>query len=392
MSYARTRINRLRQLMDSQGFDAFYLRGLSNIMWLTAFDGVFDAEDAHAVLVTDDEVVLHTDSRYARAARDKAEGTPVQVDDSSLSHAEFLTSRLEELKEQRISQAGDGLGESRTKEADKAPSELVLAIESSMSLGEYRGLEKAFKEGAIDTHIIETCGTVLSLRATKDSEELRRLKAAQAISDAAFTHIVDYLRSGLTEREVQIELEDYLIRHGATSLAFSSIVATGANGANPHSIPGETVLEAGQALVLDFGARAFGYCSDMTRTVFLGEPSTRMRSAYEALREANETVEALLKPGVTGKYAQEVAEKILAEAGFEGAMGHSLGHGVGIDVHEEPRLATKNDKELVSGNVVTVEPGIYYAHEFGMRLEDFGVVTDDGFDVFTQSSHDMVII
>ncbi len=196
----------------------------------------------------------------------------------------------------------------------------------------------------------------------------------------------------MTEREVQIELEDFMRRHGAEGLAFPSIVATGPNGASPHAIPGATRLEAGQCVVLDFGARACGYCSDMTRTVFLGEPDEHLRAAYEAIRQANEQVEAALRPGVTGKDMHELAERVLADHGFAGKMGHSLGHGVGIDIHEEPNLSPRNPHPLVPGNVVTVEPGVYLSGEFGMRLEDFGVITHDGFAVFTQSTHDMVII
>ena len=126
--------------------------------------------------------------------------------------------------------------------------------------------------------------------------------------------------------------------------------------------------------------------------MFLGEPDQCMRAAYEAIRAANEQVEALLHPGITGKEAHELAERVLADHGFEGKMGHSLGHGVGIDIHEEPNLSPRNPNPLVPGNVVTVEPGIYLPGEFGMRLEDFGVITPEGFSVFTQSTHDMVII
>lgn len=132
------------------------------------------------------------------------------------------------------------------------------------------------------------------------------------------------------------------------------------------------MLEAGQCVVLDFGARSYGYCSDMTRTVFLGEPDPEMRAAWDALREANESVEAMLRPGVTGKEAHERAEAVLAAAGFGGRMGHGLGHGVGIDIHEEPVLAPRNERPLAADNVVTVEPGIYLPGKFGMRLEDFG--------------------
>ena len=243
-----------------------------------------------------------------------------------------------------------------------------------------------------DINFVETEGLCVNLRAVKDASEIARMRAAQAITDAAFAYIVEYMRPGMTERQVQVELEDFMVRHGASGLAFTSIVACGAHGASPHAVSGDTRLEAGQCVVLDFGARAQGYCSDMTRVVFLGEPSAAMRHAYAVLREANETVEAMLLPGVTGAQAHAKAEEILAAGGFAGKMGHGLGHGVGIDIHEQPNLSPRNEKPLVAGNVVTVEPGIYLEGEFGMRLEDFGVITERGFQVFTQSSHEMVII
>ena len=144
--------------------------------------------------------------------------------------------------------------------------------------------------------------------------------------------------------------------------------------------------------MMDFGAKAFGYCSDMTRVVFLGLPDERMADAWRVLRGANEAVESLLRPGITGKEAHELAEQKLAEGGYGGRMGHGLGHGVGIDIHEQPVLNLRNEAPLVAGNVVTVEPGIYLPGEFGMRLEDCGVVTQDGYEVFSQLGHEMVII
>lgn len=367
---ARERIGRLRAAIAQRGLDAFYVRDVSNVAWLTAFEGVFDGEPAHAAFVDAQRSELHTDSRYSAAMRAAAAGGPWQVGDESGTHAKWLR----------------GLVDVGT----------LLGIEQSMTLGEFRRLEAELRpkqaEDASLPELFETSGLIVGLRAVKDDRESACLQAAQAIADAAFAHIVGFMRPGMTEREVQVELEDYMLRHGADGLAFSSIVATGANGASPHAIPGATRLEAGQCVVMDFGARARGYCSDMTRMVFLGEPSARLRHAYATLRQANEQVEALLRPGVTGAQAQQLAEDVLAAGGFGGRMGHSLGHGVGIDVHEEPVLAARNDEALVVGNVVTVEPGIYVEGEFGMRLEDFGIVADEGFHVFTQSSHDMVII
>lgn len=377
MSYSSNRVGRLREAMARRGITVFYMRNLSNIKWATGFDAVFDDEDAHALIITAERALLHTDSRYFHAATMAAEGSLIEVDGSSRPHADLLAAFLDEACSSGVA---------------ALQNEVVIGLESLITLGEYRHIEEVFSQLSLPFRFKETKAFGVGIRAVKDSEEVRRLRVAQSITDAAFAHIIDFIEPGLTERAVQVELEDFMIRHGAQGLAFSSIVAAGANGANPHAIPGDMILEPGQSLVLDFGARALGYCSDMTRTVFLGEPSDYLKKAYEALREANERVESFLRPGVTGAQAQDLAESILASAGFAGTMGHSLGHGVGIDIHEEPVLATRNDRPLQNGNVVTVEPGIYLANEFGMRLEDFGVISEVGFDVFTQSTHDMVII
>lgn len=377
-SLSLPRLAQLRTACADADIRTFFVRDTSNITWLTAFDNVFDDESAHALLVTPHDAVLHTDSRYSEAARAAAanEGV-IAVDDTRIAHAAFVANAFAARHAQQPAAEADAV---------------VLGIEDSMTLAGYRALEDAFADAPARPRLRETSDFILDLRAVKDSNEIVRMKAAQAITDAAFAHIVDYMRPGMTERAVQIELEDFMLRHGAEGLAFSSIVATGANGASPHAIPGQTVLEAGQCVVLDFGARAHGYCSDMTRTVFLGDPSPRLRAAYEAIRSANEQVEAALRPGVTGKAMHELAEQVLAEHGFAGKMGHGLGHGVGIDIHEQPVLSPRNEKPLVTGNVVTVEPGVYLAGEFGMRLEDCGVLTSDGFEVFTQSTHDMVVL
>ena len=378
MSCSRERIARLRAACVDAGIDAFYVRNTSDIRWLTAFDGVFDEERAHALVVARHAVKMHTDSRYAEAARRaaRAVGDAVEIDDARTTHAKFA-----------MCEAGIA-GEYR----DDAEAEFVFGIEDELPLREYRALEREASEGGRAIALRETDGFVRHLRAAKDADEIARLRAAQAVTDAAFAHIVAFMKPGMTEREVQIELDDFMRRNGAEGLAFPSIVAAGVNGASPHAIPGAMRLEAGQCVVMDFGARTSRYCSDMTRTVFLGQPSARMRDAYEAIRAANEQVEALLAPGITGKQAHDLAEKVLAEHGFEGKMGHALGHGVGIDIHEEPTLSPRNGEPLVEGNVVTVEPGVYLPGEFGMRLEDFGVITADGFDVFTKSSHEMVIL
>lgn len=398
MSCSDVRLHRLRAFCDFEDINAFYVRETPNIRWLTDFDDVFDEEAAHGFLVTADMGVLHTDSRYEEACRRAAAGSPFIIDSDSRSHSAFVADWLSRANFHRVVPGLEGLAVADYPAMALAREEegrqtVNLGIENSMSLREFRALETAFStEDGPRVNFIETEEVLLTLRSVKDAQEQARLHAAQAITDDAFAYLIDFIRPGMTEREVRLELEDYMLSHGAQDLAFPSIVAAGANGASPHAIPGDTVLEAGQCVVMDFGCKVLGYCSDMTRTVFLGEPSEEARCAYEVLREANEQVEAMLAPGVTGREAHLLAERVLEEGGFGGKMGHSLGHGVGLEVHEKPMLSRRNDQPLLPGNVVTVEPGIYLPGRFGMRLEDFGVITEEGFEVFTATSHDLVII
>ena len=384
------RLARFRQAVKAAGLDAFYVRQTTNIQWLTGFDRVFDSEQAHALVITPQHALLHTDSRYVTACQREAAATAIQVDDSRQLHGK-LALRLWDEDCAAAYDPSDGLRGQ-------------LGIEDSMTLADYNNLRRSFglddslsadqwQANEVTTPgFAQTSNFIFNLRAVKDAEEIRRMKAAQAITDAAFAHIAAFAKPGMTEREVQLELDDFMLRSGAEGLAFSSIVATGANGASPHAIPGQTRLQAGQVVVLDFGAKAFGYCSDMTRCLFLGQPDQKMAHAYATIRRANEEVEALIKPGVTGVDMHQHAEDVLEQEGFGAKMGHGLGHGVGLDIHEEPCLNLRNKKPLEPGNVVTVEPGIYLPGEFGMRLEDFGVVTQDGFEVFTQSPHEMTVI
>lgn len=363
------RIARVREVCQQQGIDDFIARDNMNIYWMTAFDDIFDPDRAHALLVTPEGTTMHTDSRYSTNCLDRVEriGSSVAIDDERKSHAVFARDIVK--KE----------GEGRK-----------LGIEDDITLAEYRKVVSELEGSGIQ--LVETTGLVNGLRAVKDVRELARMKAAQKITDDAFSHIVEFIKPGMTELQVKIELEDFMVRHGSQGVAFESIVACGANGASPHGQAGNRIIEEGHSVVMDYGAKAFGYNADMTRTVFIGTPSDEMRAAYETIRRANETVEATIKAGVIGRDMHELAERILVEGGFGGKMGHGLGHGLGVDVHELPYLNATYDKPLEVGNVVTVEPGIYIAGKFGMRLEDFGVVTSEGYERFTQSTHEMVII
>lgn len=405
MSFSPCRLERLKALLREQNARAMYVRDTANIEWLSGFEGVFDEEQAHAAFVPAGEGTarLHTDSRYATAMEREAEGTQIQVDSEVVGMSAWARKRWDELGESGI-----------------------MAIEDSISLYEYRELQNAFEQGTSFSfnregqdngcrdvrlnekpapcskasspgtlpfpQLLETHDVILQLRAVKDADEICRMKEAQAVTDAAFAHIVEFIRPGVTEREIQLELDGFMLSHGADALAFQSIVASGANGASPHAIVSDKPLQAGECIVMDFGAKRAGYCSDMTRTVFLGAPEGEMLSAWETLRRANEEVEAVLRPGMTGREAHELAERVLTEGSFGGRMGHGLGHGVGLQIHELPVLSTRNEAPLEAGNVVTVEPGIYIPGRFGMRLEDCGVITERGYERFTQSTHDLVVL
>ena len=364
----------LQEATAELALNALVLRDTSNIRWVTDFTGVFDAEPAHLLLATPSRLVLHTDSRYSTTLRHLATGTSIEIDESRVSHATFVSDALAGLQE--------------------AHGPIRIGFEDTLTYREHRALTQALakelgEEGFV---LVATSGLVESLRSVKDPNEVSAFERAQEITDAAFSHIVDYMEPDMTERAVQQELDRFMLEAGADGLAFDTIVASGPNGASPHALPRFRRLAQGDAVVMDFGARLDGYCSDMTRTVFIGTPEPEMARAWEALREANESCASMIAPGIKPSQVAAHCERVLERHGFGGSMGHSLGHGVGLDIHEAPALSQSNDRPLVPGNVVTVEPGIYLEGRFGMRLEDFGVVTDAGLRVFTKSTHEMVII
>ena len=382
MAELRSRIDAVRAQMARDGIDVCVISENPNIMWLTGFERVFDDEPAHRLVISAHRTVIFSDSRYADA----------------LNRAAALAHEADADVNWEIDTVRGGLSRRCTALIAELGAQIV-AVEDTMTIGEYRVWEQSFKNAGVTAELREVSRYVLNLRAVKTADEIKALKAAQAITDAAFAHICEYLTDAyrvrgekLTERTVQLELDNTMRMMGAEDLAFDTIMASGANAAAPHSIPGEKVIEEGDMIVMDFGARLNGYHSDMTRMVCIGDPGEKARHAFATIRRANEEVEAMLKPGVIGQDAHNHAEDVLEQEGFGGCMGHSLGHGVGLVIHEQPTLSPANDKPLQVGNVVTVEPGIYISGEFGCRLEDCGVVTEDGFEVFTQSPHELVII
>ena len=230
------------------------------------------------------------------------------------------------------------------------------------------------------------------LRICKDEEELQTIARAQAVTDAAFAHIVNWIKPDMTEIEVALEIEFFMRSNGAEALAFDTIAVSGTNSSRPHGVPRRTKLEKG-FLTLDFGARVDGYCSDMTRTVVLGKADEEIKKIYNTVLMAQKTALEAAAEGVSCRSLDEIARNIINGAGYEGCFGHSLGHGVGMFIHENPRLSfAAPAEELFSrGHVVTFEPGIYLEGKYGCRIEDMACIRPDGsFYNFTKSPKELI--
>lgn len=364
------RIARLRALMDERGYDAVVVRDEANLRWLTGATRVFDytGEYPHAAFITASECYLHTDSRYFNTFEENLpEGHPWKLDMQVIDIPLWVAERARDTKSR------------------------VIAVEDDMQIGFYRGIERGLEDCSVCASLPLMHGDIQLMRAIKDEEELELMRHAQSITDAAFAHMCEFIRPGLTEKEIRTELENFMFSNGADGLAFGSIVASGPNTANPHAIPSDRVVEKGDFVLMDYGASYCDYRSDMTRTVVLGEPSEKQREIYDLVRRTHEECVKTIHAGVDGNDIHNLSVKLIGEAGYGDYYGHGLGHGVGIDIHELPNFGRKSNV-VEAGAVVTVEPGVYLPGVGGVRLEDYGVVTDDGFEPFTTSTHDLVVI
>lgn len=232
------------------------------------------------------------------------------------------------------------------------------------------------------------------LRLVKQPHEIELLRRAIAITDATFAHICQWIRPGMTEKEVEWEISRKMAELGADGPSFRSIVASGPNGSMPHAIASQRRIQRGELITIDMGARYKGYCADMTRTICLGEPAeARMREIYDAVLLAMRTCEQKLCAGISGREADALARNVLAEAGLAEYFIHSTGHGVGLQVHEGPMLSQRAPEQikLPAGCVATVEPGVYIAGWTGTRVEDCVLIKEDGVEVLTQSPTELVI-
>lgn len=355
------RLDRLRQVMAREGVDALVVENRHNLRYLSGFTG------SSGWLVVGREVaVLITDFRYQEQAAAEAAGLRVVVYPGQKS-IETIDGLLTELHAERVG------FEAR-----------------QVSVARFRQYERLLARPG--RWLVPTEDLVEGLRAVKEPEELGFVAGAMAITEAALEAVLGLVRPGVTELDLAVELEYRMRRGGADALAFEVIVASGPRSALPHARPSRRPLATGDLVLFDLGAVSQGYAADLTRTVVLGQPTVEQRRIYATVLEAAQAAREQLRPGQTCAEVDQAARQVIETAGYGEQFGHGLGHGVGLFVHEGPRLAPGETGRLENGMVVTVEPGIYVPGWGGVRIEDLVAVADDEPRVFTRMSRELMVL
>ena len=339
------RIERVRALMAERGYDAIVVRDEANLRWLTGVKGVFDYtfEFPHAAFITADQCLFHTDSRYLNSFEENTPaGSPWVYDMDEGTIPGWVAGKIA---------------------ANKCR---VCAVEDDMQINFYQGIQRGLEDRSVACILPLMHDDIRKMRAIKDAEEIELMRHAQSITDAAFQHMLGFIKPGMTEKQVRNELENFMFANGADSLAFGSIVASGPNTANPHAVPSDRVIEKGDFVLMDYGAGYCDYRSDMTRTVVMGEPTQEQLDLYALVRRTHEECVAAIHPGVEGNDIFKLSKKIIGDAGYGDYYNHGLGHGVGIDSHELPTF-TRSKNPIAIGSVVPREPGVYLSGVGGVR-------------------------
>ena len=324
----------------------------------------FPSSDGYLV-VTKDDATLFVDSRYVEAAEKSVTACNVLLFKKASEDIKNY------LKEKSVIKAYTERNHISVSTADFLKTAFLPCRVTSS-----KKLEKAIDESRI----------------TKTDYEIESIKAAQKIAEDAFDHILTFIKPGVTEKQIALELDFYMLSHGAEAISFETIAVTGQNSSMPHGVPDDTVVKSGDFITMDFGAVVNGYHSDMTRTVAVGEVTEEQIKVYETVLTAQKTALNILKAGLDCCEADKAARQVIEDAGYGEYFGHSTGHGVGVEIHEAPTLAPKSKGALQVGNVVTIEPGIYLPGKFGVRIEDMALITENGFENLTTTPKELIIL
>jgi Xaa-Pro aminopeptidase len=351
--------DRLAERLPDAGIDLLLVTDLVNVRYLTGYTG----SNGIALIGADTRTFI-TDFRYVEQASEE-----VYPDFDRRRSTQHL-----------LEGVGEALG----------AGDVRLGFEAvHMSVSEHAQLRELLPSRI---EVVATSGLVEELRAVKQPEEVAAIKAAAALADEAFEQLVAGGLTGRTERELALTLEYEMRRLGAERPSFDPIVAAGPHGALPHARARDEPVPAGVLVVIDWGAQLDGYCSDCTRTVATGAVDGEAREIYELVLDAQLAALEEVKPGAVGRELDSVPRAAIIAGGYGEHFGHGLGHGVGLEVHEAPRLSQPSEAVLAPGNVVTIEPGIYIPGRFGVRIEDLVVVTDDGCEILTSISKELTVV
>lgn len=349
---------KLRETFDGLGIDGILITDAMNRRYLTDFTG-----SAGTVLVTKTDAYLLVDFRYVSQANAQATNFTVKKIDRAIIYEEIsaLTERF----------GIKNLGFEQQHQSYFYYSQLLKSVKADL---------------------VPVSNVVETLRMIKNESEIVILKKAAEISDATFAHILTFIRPGRTEIEIANEMEFHMRKLGATSSSFDIIVASGVRSALPHGVASDKVVEKGDMITLDFGAYYLGYCSDMTRTIAVGEPNPKLIEIYAIVHDALENALSGIKVGMTGKEADALTRNVISDKGYGDKYGHGMGHGIGLFIHEDIFMNPTCEQHIEEGMVLTVEPGIYIPDLGGVRIEDDIIMKKDGIEIITNSKKELIIL
>jgi Xaa-Pro aminopeptidase len=364
MDYKR-RHNELRKLLASSRVDGLLVSHLPNVRYLCGFAG-----SAGLLLVEEAGSTFFTDVRYGTQGREEVKGAKVIIARTALLDA-----------------LGEWIGVRRKRSRAKG---WTIGIEPGhLTVAEKERLVDSLPSG---TRLRNAPGLVEKMRMLKDEDELKLIREAVRLGATLFDRALKVLRPGIKESELAAEMEYAARRAGAEEMSFPTIIASGVRSALPHGRATAQSIAPGGFVVCDFGVILAGYCSDQTRTVWVGAAPEEARHAYESVREAQEAAIAAVRPGISAGEVDAAARKVLRKAGLGRYFTHSTGHGVGLEIHEAPRIAAGQKEVLKPGMVITIEPGVYFPGKWGVRVEDMVAVSEDGYEVLTPTSKDFLAV